>query len=306
MSEETGSVESSESQEGAEEQSQEESQEQPGQQPAQSEAQKAQERKLLKKLKLKFNGKELEEELPFEIPEEHADYMAKQLQMAKLSQHKAQEFSQLEREVMAFMQQLKENPRKALANPAIGVDVKKLAAEILEDEIAQAQKTPDQIEREKLEAELQALKEEREREKAEMERQELERLTEREFERYDNLMSSALESSNLPKSPYVVKKMTEYMIQAVENGMDVEPKDVIPLIQEEMQGDVRELLRSLPPEMVEKLLGDEIITSLRKSRVAAAKKPPVPVKSAIKDVGQSSQKKEEPKQKQSIRDFFGV
>jgi len=267
---------------------------------------KAEEKKLIRKLKLKFNGKEVDEELPFDIPEEYAEFMTKQMQMAKLSQHKSQEFSQLEREVGAFLQQLKENPRKALANPSIGIDVKKLAAEILEDEIAQANKTPEQIEREALQAELEALKAEREEEKQRLDKENLERLTEHEFERYDNLMSSALETSNLPKSPYVVKKMTEYMIEAVESGLDIEPKDVIPLIQEEMQSDVRELLRALPAEMVEKLLGEEIITGLRKSRVAAAKKPPVPIKSSIKDVGQRSEKKPESVKPMTIRDFFGT
>jgi hypothetical protein len=298
MSEENGSIESSEEiLDGSEEQSQE---------PQEQAAPIAEQRKMLKKLKLKFNGREVEEELPFEIDEAHAEYMTRQLQMAKLSQHKSQEFSQFEKEVASFIHELRTNPKKALSNPAIGLDIKQFAAQILEDEIAQAQKSPEQIEREKLEAELQALKEEREKEKEELQRAELERLTEREFERYDNLMSSALESSSLPKSPYVVKKMTEYMIQAVENGIDVEPKDVIPLIQEEMQSDVRDLLRALPADVVEKLLGDEIITSLRKSRVAAAKKAPVPVKSGIKDVGRQPEKKEAPAKQTTIRDFFGV
>lgn len=283
----------------------EEGQEQESQEQIQEEIK--QQKKMLNKLKLKFNGKEVEESLPFEIPEEHAEYMTRQLQMAKLSQHKAQELGQFEREVSAFLQDLKTNPRKALSNPAIGIDVKQLAAEILEEEIRQSQKTPEQIQREELEAELQALKSEREKEKQELEARELERLTEAEFERYDNLMSQALETSNLPKSPYTVKKMTEYMIQAVENGIDVSPADVIPLIQKEMESDVRELMRALPPEMVEQLLGQEIISSLRKNRVTAAKKPPVPVKSAAKDVGnKTAQKQTEVAQKKTIKDFFGI
>ena len=283
----------------------EEGQEQESVEQVQEEIQ--QQKKMLNKLKLKFNGKEVEETLPFEIPEEYAEYMTRQLQMAKLSQHKAQELSQFEREVGAFLQDLKTNPKKALSNPAIGIDVKQLAAEILEEEIRQSQKTPEQIEREKLEAELQALKSEREREKQELEARELERLTEAEFERYDNLMSQALETSNLPKSPYTVKKMTEYMIQAVENGIDVSPSDVIPLIQKEMESDVRELMRALPPEMVEQLLGQEIISSLRKNRVSAAKKPPVPVKAAAKDVGNKTvQKQAAAEQKKTIKEFFGI
>jgi hypothetical protein len=101
--------------------------------------------------------------------------------------------------------------------------------------------------------------------------------------------------------------MTEYMIQAVENNIDVEPADLVPIIREEIQADVRVMLQSMPVEMVEQFLGQEVINTLRKSRVAAAKKAPVPVKSAVKDIGKPVQKKPEaPKKPVTIKDFFGV
>lgn len=274
---------------------------------AQTQPLTAQQKKMIRQVRGKYNGKEFVEDLPFEVPEEHAEYIQRQLQMARMGQHKAQELSQYDREVMAFMQELQRNPKKALANPNIGVDLKKLAAEILEEEIIQSQKSPEQIEREKLQAELQALKEEREREKETLSKQELERLTEREFERFDNLISNVFETTNLPKTPYVLKKMTEHMIVAVENGINIDPKDVVPLIQNEMLGDIKESLSSMSPEQIEEFLGQEILDRLRKNRVAGAKKPPVPVKSSIKDIGASKSadskgKKEEPK---TMKDFFG-
>jgi hypothetical protein len=261
--------------------------------------------KKIKKLKLKFNGKEIEEDLPFEIEEAHADWLAKQRQKAMLADHKANEYSQLEREIGAFIQELRKNPKKALSNPAIGLDIKQFAAEILQEEIEQAQKTPEQIKEEALQRELEELKAERAREKEEMNARELERLTEREYERYDNLMSAAIESSDLPKSPYVVKKMTEYLMMGIENGIDVEPKDVIPLIREEIQNDIQEMFQVMPAEVIEQILGKSNIEKLRKKRVASAKAP-VPVKASVKDVG--AQKKEEVKEekKQTLRDFFGV
>lgn len=261
--------------------------------------------KKIKKLKLKFNGREIEEELPFEIDEAHADWLVKQRQKAMLADHKAQEYTQLEREVAAFINELRKNPKKALSNPAIGLDVKEFAAAILQEEIEQSQKTPEQIEKERLAAELEELKAEREREKAELEQKRLEMLTEREYERYDNLMSEAIESSDLPKSPYVVKKMTEYMMMGIENGIDVQPADIIPIIREEIMNDIQEMFQVMPAEVIEQIVGKQNLDKLRKKRVAQVK-PPVPVKSAIKDVGA---KKEEPKKeekKQSIRDFFGV
>lgn len=261
--------------------------------------------KKIKKLKLKFNGKEIEEDLPFEVDEAHADWLVKQRQKAMLADHKAQEYAQLEREVGAFIAELRKNPKKALSNPAIGLDIKEFAAAILQEEIEQSQKSPEQIEKERLAAELEELKAEREREKAELEQKRLEMLTEREYERYDTLMSEAIESSDLPKSPYVVKKMTEYMMMGIENGIDVQPSDIIPIIRDEIHNDIQEMFQVMPAEVIEQIVGKQNLDKLRKKRVAQAK-PPVPVKSAIKDVGA---KKEEPKKedkKQSIRDFFGV
>jgi len=159
--------------------------------------------KKYRQLKLKFNGRETTEDLPFDVDEAQLEWMTRQRQMAMLSQSKSNELSNFEREVGAFLQELKTNPRKALSNPAVGIDIKQLAAEILQEEIEQSQKTPEEIRAEAAERRLQELTEEREKEREDMSVKELERLTEREFERYDNLMSNALETSDLPKSPYI-------------------------------------------------------------------------------------------------------
>src|SRR5690606_35746702 len=119
-----------------------------------------------------------------------------------------------------------QNPKKALSNPLVGVDVKQLAAQILQEEIEQSQKSPEQIERERLEAELREIKEEREREKERQKQLELQMLEERELERYDNLISEAISASDLPKSPYVIKKMTDLLIMGIDAGLQVTPKDI--------------------------------------------------------------------------------
>lgn len=261
--------------------------------------------KKYKQMKLKFNGKESVEDLPFEVDDVQLEWMTKQRQKAMLADSKAQDYSQLEREIGAFIQELRTNPKKALANPAIGLDIKEFAAQILQEEIEQSQKTPDQIRQEELQRELEELKAEREREKQEFSQKELERLTEREYERYDNLMSSAIESSDLPKSPYVVKKMTEYMMMGIENGIDVQPSDIIPILRDEIHRDIQDMFQVMPAEVIEQIIGKQNLDKLRKNRVKGAQVP-VPVKSAFKDVGA---KKEEPKKeekRQTIKDFLGV
>lgn len=264
----------------------------------------------IRKLKLKVDGQELEEELPFEIDDnpEAVEYMTRQLQMSKAAQKRMGEHAQLQKEVKYFLEELRKNPKKILADPSIGIDVKQLAAQIIEEEIANSQKSPEQLEKERLEAELRTLQEEREQEREELRQKEFERLQEIEYERYDNLMSKALETSDLPKSPYVVKKMADYMLLGLNEGIDVSPEDVLPLVREEIQNDLREMFAVMPDEVIEKIVGKEVFNRVRKKNVAKAKTAPTPVKSAIKDTGASSKSaaSNNSVEKKSFRDFFGV
>lgn len=273
-------------------------------------AQKAEAKKTLKQLKIKFNGKDLNEDLPFEIPDtdEARNYMTNKLQMSRLAQNKSQQYSQLEGEVKNFVEMLKKDPRKILSDPNIGVDVKQFAAQILQEEIENSQKSPEQLKQEALEKEIKSLKEEREKEKEDNRQRELTRLEAQEYERYDMLMTKALEThKDLPRSPYVIKKMADYMLLGVEKGMDISPEDVIPLVREEIKNDLKEMFAVMPEDVIEQLVGKETITRLRKKGVQKAKAGPAPIQTSksIFDTGQKNeQKSDKPSKKMSYKDFF--
>lgn len=279
--------------------------------PSLSPKEKAEVKKMLKSLKIKFNGREFDEELPFEIPDDPKaiEYMKKQIQMSKLAQSKSQEFSKLQQEAVDFIKELKKNPRKVLSDPSIGVDLKKLALEMVEEEIENSKKSPEQIEREKLELELKTLKSEREKEKEEGKKREFDRLQQQELERYDVLMSQALEKSTLPKSPYIVKKMADYMLMALNAGHDVTPSDVLPLVEEEMKSDLKEMFAAMPEEVIENFLGKDVFERVRKKKLQKVKQSqPLSAKSQINDVGhvKSEETDKNAKSKKSFKDFFGV
>lgn len=262
-------------------------------------------KKQLKKLKIKVDGKE--EDLEFDPEDE--EFLRKNFQLSRAAQKRMSEKAQLEKQVEYFINELKNNPRKILADPNIGIDVKKLAAEIIEEEIQNSQKTPEQLKAEQLERELKELKEQREKESEEFKRKEFERIQEREFERYDQLMTQALDSSDLPKSPYVVKKLADYMLVGLQNGMDVTPQDVLPLVREEMMNDIKQMFSIMPEEVIEQIVGKDVINKIRKKSISKAKQAPTtnPISSSIKDVGQTSSRKEEkPAKKMTIREMFGV
>jgi len=277
--------------------------------PNATKAEKAPAQTMPKGLKIKFNGKEYDEELPFEIPDtpEAMKYMQNKLQMDKLARVKSQESANQQKMITEFMDALKKNPRKVLSDPSIGVDLKRIAAELIEEEIENSKKSPEQIEREKLENELKAMKEEREKEKEEFNKRELDRLQQQEFERYDMLMSKAIEKSDLPKSPYIIKKMADYMLMGLQKGIDVTPDDVLPLIREEMQNDLKEMFAVMPEEIIESIVGKENLNRIRKKNLQRAKSTSVQQVSQAKtkDIGVVNQKQAPVVKKVKARDFFG-
>lgn len=271
-------------------------------------------KKMIKQLQIKFNGKEYTEELPFEIEDtpENVDYMRKQAQMSRLAQSSSQERAQLEKDVRNFIDELRKNPKKILNDPSIGIDLKQLAKQVIEEEIENSQKSPEQLEKEKLQAELKSIKEEREREKKEALEKDRSRLESEAIERYDVLMSQALEKSTLPKSPYVVKKMATLLELGLREGLDVTPDDVMPLVEDEIRNDIKDMFATMPDEAFEAYVGRERINNIRKKNIAKAKQAAQATSAAkVQDTGASAKKsdaanKEAKDEKLSFKQFFGI
>jgi hypothetical protein len=257
----------------------------------------------MRKLKIKYNGRE--EEVEFD-PNDN-DYLTRQFQMAKLGQSKAQEFSNLQKEVGTFLQKLKNDPKSVLTDPNIGIDVKKFAAQILEEEIANSKKSPEQLDKERLEAEVKRLKDDQKRKEEEFKQKETERLTEQAYVQYDTMINDAIEKSDLPKTPYVVKKMADYMLLGLQNNLDLQAKDVVSIVREEMQNDLKEMFGVMPDETIEAIVGKDVINRIRRKNLARAKAtPPTPIRSALKDVGRTGKEEKKEEKKLTIKELFGI
>lgn len=273
--------------------------------PSLSKEEKKEVKKMLKELEIKYNGKTEKIQLPFEIPEEHAEYMRRQAQMAKMGQSKAQEAAGWERDTMVFLEELKTNPRKVLSNPHLGVDLKKIAAEILEEELANSQKSPEELEREEYKRKLAEYEEKEAAAKKKLEEMERQQTIEKAYAQYDVAMTEALEKYDIPKSPLAVWEMAHLMSLEIKRGFEPDMESIAEMVQEKMNAGYGEHLKKLSPEKLRKLLGEEIFENDRKERVAKVKKTPVPVKTAAKDVAKKEEKKPEPGPKRTFRDEFG-
>lgn len=278
--------------------------------PAEAKKEEAKIAKKLKQLKLKVDGKEVNEDLPFEVDEgsEAAEYMTKQLQLAKAAQKRMGEASDYKKkldQVGEYLQQAKGNPKKIRElMKDLEIDERQLAAMIVEEELEKAKKSPDQLEKEALQAELQKIKDERDTEKKSMEEREYQRLVEQETERYRIAIDGALSKSGLPNNQVYRERVAKYLAKAIDKGMEVSAEDVVPLVKEEIAQEIQALFAASPEDYVEQLLGKDTLKRLRKRNLEKAKtEPPVPLNRQVQDTGsEKSKPKDEPKV--SFKDYF--
>lgn len=285
----------------------------PGAPPVPAVASKS-EAKRIKSLMLKIDGEEVNEPLPFEMDDtpENREYMTRQLQMAKMGTKRGQEAANLRKQVEDignYLAQAKGNKtqlRKLIKE--LGGDEKEIAAMIIEEEIANSQKSPDQLAKEKLEQELKDLKDQREKEKADFNARELERRQGEETERLDVLVSQALETSGIPKKAASVRRMTDYMLLALENNIELTPNEVANIVKQEIGGDLQELISAMGEEQAESFIGKDILTKIRKKNVAKARAAgTLPQKGKAPDVGaKPSSTPVAAGPKKSIKQMWGV
>jgi hypothetical protein len=119
-------------------------------------------------------------------------------------------------------------------------------------------------------------------EKEELERQYKEELTRREQEQMQiaiqqaqqeisNNIIDALENSSLPKSPEVVKRIANYMLIAEQKGINVNPKQVIPLVEEDFRNLNAQILKSLDPTKRISYIGEDLLKQIRQDDLARLK-----------------------------------
>ena len=218
----------------------------------------------IRKLKLKIDGKEEELDEPEVI---------RLAQLGKASNKRFEEAKQMRQQAEQFMEMLRKDPKAVLSNPALGVDLRKFAEEVVWEHIQESSLTPEQKKARDVERELQKYKaQEEEHKKAETERQ-MQALHQKYASDYDRKITSALQASGLPKTPATVKRMAEYMFTAVQNGYDLEPSDLVEQVRKDYQDDIQQLFGQTSEDMLLSLLGEGTAKKLRNADMKRLKSP---------------------------------
>ena len=263
--------------------------------------------KLERSFKLKVNGKEIEEKIDLNNEAE----LVKRLQLAKAAQEAFQgqaaskkQLEQMNAEMNEFLHKLKSNPLEILKHPELGINLEQVAEMILQSKIEEEMKSPEQIELEKAKKRLQELEDER-RELAEAKQKaEMERLEQEASQFIQSEIVSAIDTGELPNSPYIVNKMAQLLSVAYDNGIDVDAKDIVPIVKQAYIKDMKEMLGKLPDDLVEELVTADRVKGIRNKRIQAVKAKNAQSQVKIQDTGSKPIEKESNKKPVYSKDFF--
>jgi hypothetical protein len=259
--------------------------------------------KLIRKFQLKVDGKVIDREI--DLGDE--DYLRQQLQLAEAAKSRMSETASIKKAFQSEMARLKQDPWAVMKD--LGLDPDEMAQLRLEQRIEEMKKSPEQVAQEKIQKELQEAREEARRLKEEKEQMEMSKFRQQAAEELETEIMGALDGHRtLPKSQYVVKRIADSMLWAMNNGFEnVTADDVVPLVEREMKEEFNKFYDELPEELMERFIGQKNVDRMRKRRVAAARPQSVP---SVNDIKQTSKgmsadnKPQAPKAKIPAKDFF--
>jgi len=253
-------------------------------------------------MKFKVNGKDVEREI--DLSDEKT--LQELLQKGFAADERFQTAAQIEKKMKEWASMLENDPMEALL--AAGHDPDKLTEAYMKKRVEQLAKSPEQLQLEKLQKEIEKerkLRENLEQEKLTAEQAKIEAEYSRQL---DEEISSALATSELPKSPYVVKRIAENLMLGIEQGNeDISVEDVLPIVEKQIKEEIQQMFEAMPEDVIEKVLGNNVSTKLRNRRLTKMKKAPETAAN-VKATGQTEINKTKAKQEEpkpvKAKDFF--
>jgi hypothetical protein len=244
-----------------------------------------------------------------QLLELNKEEMVKYAQLGRAGQSRMEEAARIKQEAIQLVQMLRTNPEAVLADPNIlGSEDKviELAQKILSRKLEDDQKSPEVREKERLQRELEDLRAHMKQEEERRQAAEYERLVQQQEAQLEEQITEAFEASQLPKSPFVLKRLADVMITAAENNKDISPKQALNIIKKEMQRDIQQYIDVLPEDALEAYISAEKVKKLRDRQIAKAReatKAAAPKVAEVKEVASPSSEPAK-KAKISMRDWL--
>lgn len=219
--------------------------------------------------KLKADGEEFE----FDATDEEA--VKREIMKSRGADKRFKEAAAFRQQAETFFSMLKDPAQleKVLADPRIGVDVKKWAEEYVWKQIEESQLTPEQKAQRDKDRDYERLKRQEDDEKlTKVEREKQQRQAGYESN-YEKTIMKALELKGVPKDQYTVMKMADYMIAAVKKGYDLSPDEVADLVKQDNAHYFKAHTSEMNEDQFLEFLGEQSAEKLRKADLKRLRSP---------------------------------
>ncbi len=221
----------------------------------------------IKKFKVKIDGQESE------VDEAE---LVSGYQTRKASDKAFREGQAAKKQAEQFASLLKSDFLKVLESPELGLSEDQIIDQ-LEQYMYKKYKFRDLPEDQqrllKDSEELQRIRDEQNESKKRQDEEKAQALQAHYADQYSKQFVSALETSGLPKTERTIRSMVRHMTNALQNGIDVTPQEVVHLVREDYDSDYKSLYQSADPQTLIKLLGEDVVRKLVEANTSNLRSP---------------------------------
>lgn len=212
---------------------------------------------MARMFKVNVDGEEIE------VDEEE---LKKGYSKSKAADKRFAEAAMSRKEAETVLRMFKENPRHAMQQ--LGLDVRKLAEDVIQDELKEAMLSPQEKELRNYKNELERYQNNEKRARQEYEQQVQEQEMARYTEQIQNEIVQTLDTAGLPKTERTVSRIAYYMQAALQAGYpNVTPNDVIEFVKNDYITDIKSMVGSLTEDQIEAFLGADVLRKAAKATV---------------------------------------
>jgi hypothetical protein len=224
-----------------------------------------------KAYKFKVDDQEVTEELT-------DDEVLQRLQKHKGADKRFQEAAEIKKQTERFFQLMKEKPLD-MVEKIHGPAAREMMEKHLWSKIQREQMNPQERELLETKERLQALEQEKKDFEARQQQEQFSRLKAQHAQNFDKEIREALAASGKPVTKYAYARVAHYMLQAMNENRQLSAKDAVPLMDTDLQSDLRGMFESVNEDQILGILGDSVAEKVRKAdlkRVRGGNLPPLP------------------------------
>jgi len=242
-----------------------------------------------KKYKVKIDGKEVE------VTE---DELLKGYQSSKSASKRFNEAAKMRKEADQLIEFMKTQPVQVIEQ--LGHNFREIAEQYLIQKLEEESMDPK--DRELLDAKRKLQEyEEREKQLAQQrEQEEYAKMKSSYEEQIDTQISDTLQKSGLPKTPYTVKRMAQYLSRALENNLELAPNDVVELVRKDYYNDLTSYLGGYDGDKLLEVMPKDVVEKIRKAELAKVKAKTAPTPTKVEEVAKPKSEDADKKNKKKM------